>query len=116
MAHTASDGGEMIQVDTSALYDASSGFWRWNGSLTTPPCTEGVLWMLSRKVEKVSAADAKAFKAHVGGKGLGRKNPAEFMGPKEESTTFHTVMLYGLRVLHITSSADACMAVVVHRS
>ena len=76
--HTAGGGGggggeggegsdDKVEVDTSALYDASSGFWTWNGSLTTPPCSEGVLWMLQKKTEKVTAADANAFKEHVGG-------------------------------------------------
>ena len=36
-------------------------YYRFNGSLTTPPCTEGVRWMVFKKVETASAPQIKQF-------------------------------------------------------
>jgi hypothetical protein len=55
-----------IDVNTSRLFDSGSGFWRWSGSLTTPPCSEDVLWSLSKTVQKITAAHTEAFKTHLG--------------------------------------------------
>ena len=34
------------KVDLQSLYPKSKGFYSYNGSLTTPPCTEGVNWVI----------------------------------------------------------------------
>lgn len=36
-------------------------YYRFNGSLTTPPCTEGVRWVVLEKTLSVSKAQVKAF-------------------------------------------------------
>ncbi|KAK6526592.1 hypothetical protein TWF694_005174 [Orbilia ellipsospora] len=38
----------------------------YSGSLTTPPCTEGVTWYVSNTVLDISVADYKAFKRVLG--------------------------------------------------
>ena len=38
-------------------------FYTWSGSLTTPPCTEGVTWMLSTNVATISTEQIEAFTA-----------------------------------------------------
>ena len=62
----ASDDPITVDVDPTALYDAESGYWRWDGSLTTPPCTEGVLWTLQRRPMPTRADAVEAFARSVG--------------------------------------------------
>ncbi|CAD6218983.1 unnamed protein product [Miscanthus lutarioriparius] len=41
-------------VDPTAWIDNASGYYRYEGSFTTPPCTEGVLWSIMSKVADAS--------------------------------------------------------------
>lgn len=36
-------------------------YYRFNGSLTTPPCTEGVRWLVIKQIQYASEAQIKAF-------------------------------------------------------
>lgn len=38
-----------VQVDLTQLLPDNRGYYTYMGSLTTPPCTEGVLWMVMRQ-------------------------------------------------------------------
>ncbi|KAK1631335.1 hypothetical protein QYE76_005650 [Lolium multiflorum] len=46
-------------VDPSHWVDESSGYYRYEGSLTTPPCTEGVIWTIMSKVKHVTEEQIK---------------------------------------------------------
>jgi carbonic anhydrase len=48
-------------VDANQLLPAQRTFWRYNGSLTTPPCTEGVKWLVMNTPVEVSDAQIAAF-------------------------------------------------------
>lgn len=48
-------------VDASSLLPAKRGYYRFNGSLTTPPCSEGVRWLVMKTYKKLSAAQVEAF-------------------------------------------------------
>lgn len=48
-------------VDPAALLPASHRTWRYAGSLTTPPCTEGVQWMVMAEPVTWSAGQLAAF-------------------------------------------------------
>ena len=48
-------------VDANALLPAQRSYWRYNGSLTTPPCTEEVKWLVMRTPVELSEAQIAAF-------------------------------------------------------
>jgi carbonic anhydrase len=48
-------------VDANQLLPAQRSYWRYNGSLTTPPCTEGVTWLVMNTPVEVSDAQIAAF-------------------------------------------------------
>ena len=59
--------GEQLTVDQLALHPAAllpenKGYYSFEGSLTTPPCSEGVKWMVLKEPVKLSAAQIKAFR------------------------------------------------------
>ena len=53
---TALQGG-----DVSRLLPADLDYYRFNGSLTTPPCTEGVRWLVLKRAMTASADQVKTF-------------------------------------------------------
>ena len=48
-------------IDPSKLLPSLRATYRYAGSLTTPPCTEGVRWQLMQSPTPVSDAQVKAF-------------------------------------------------------
>jgi len=61
-AHSGEEG-ELEAVDPTALLPASQDYWMYEGSLTTPPCSEIVDWMVMAEPVEVSAADIDRFRA-----------------------------------------------------
>lgn len=49
------------KVSASALLPAKKDYYRFNGSLTTPPCTEGVWWLVMKDSSSVSTGQLKKF-------------------------------------------------------
>ena len=62
-ALTIDEGGESIEADLDwrAMLPADPSTIRYSGSLTTPPCTEGVSWLLMQQPVAVSAEQIGAF-------------------------------------------------------
>jgi carbonic anhydrase len=59
--------GESIHVDDlklnlAAMLPTDKGYYAFEGSLTTPPCSEGVHWMVMKKPITLGAAQIKAFR------------------------------------------------------
>jgi carbonic anhydrase len=50
-----------VSIDPSALIPADHGYYTFAGSLTTPPCTEGVTWYVLKSPAEVSAAEVTRF-------------------------------------------------------
>ena len=50
-----------VTVDANQLLPAQRSYWRYNGSLTTPPCSEGVKWLVMHDPVELSEAQIAAF-------------------------------------------------------
>lgn len=53
-----------VAVDASALLPPDKSYFTFQGSLTTPPCSEGVTWFVLRTPVTASAAQIGAFARH----------------------------------------------------
>lgn len=49
------------QIDLNQLLPAERGYYTYMGSLTTPPCSEGVLWMVMRQPVPLTAQQIGVF-------------------------------------------------------
>jgi carbonic anhydrase len=60
-------GGETVKAGVSInpveLMPTSGGYFRYQGSLTTPPCSEGLTWTVFKKPVEVSEAQIRQFAA-----------------------------------------------------
>ncbi|MDD5156887.1 carbonic anhydrase [Sulfurimonas sp.] len=59
-------GGEKESLDipaseVNALLPKDKGYYRFDGSLTTPPCSEGVRWMVLKNYTTISKEQTKEF-------------------------------------------------------
>jgi carbonic anhydrase len=62
MPEKADDRQELfIKVDASKLMPASLDYYRFNGSLTTPPCSEGVTWLVMKNPVTASKEQLEKF-------------------------------------------------------
>jgi carbonic anhydrase len=52
-----------VTLDTNTILPVKRDYYRFNGSLTTPPCSEGVLWLVLK--ESVSASKEQIEKFHA---------------------------------------------------
>jgi carbonic anhydrase len=57
---------ENISVNASDLLPADRGYYHFDGSLTTPPCDEGVKWYVLKTPLEVSEAQVERFLSLIG--------------------------------------------------
>ncbi len=55
-----------VRIHPADLLPANRGYDRFNGSLTTPPCSEGVKWFVMRNPVDVSTEQVEEFTRAVG--------------------------------------------------
>jgi len=53
-------------LSVAALLPADRDYYRFNGSLTTPPCSEGVWWLVMKKPASVSKKQVEQFSKTIG--------------------------------------------------
>ncbi|XP_022745507.1 alpha carbonic anhydrase 7-like [Durio zibethinus] len=56
---------EMGVIDPSLIKMGGKKYYRYMGSLTVPPCTEGVIWTLNKKIRTVSRGQVQALRKAV---------------------------------------------------
>jgi carbonic anhydrase len=65
--HLPAEAGKTEQdpdmVNPAGLFPGDRGYWTFTGSLTTPPCTEGVRWFVFEQPVSISRAQVRAFEA-----------------------------------------------------
>jgi carbonic anhydrase len=50
-------------ISTAGLLPADRGYWTYTGSVTTPPCGEGVQWFVFEQPMTISRTQLRAFSA-----------------------------------------------------
>jgi carbonic anhydrase len=53
-------------ISAASLLPAKRDYYRFSGSLTTPPCSEGVWWLVIKQPASVSKAQVDAFSKAIG--------------------------------------------------
>jgi carbonic anhydrase len=66
LAHMPAEEGEPETIPTASIHardllPAGQSYYRYSGSLTTPPCTEGVSWFVMAEPVALSAAQIAGF-------------------------------------------------------
>lgn len=52
---------EGVTIDAAQLLPKSHSYYTFEGSLTTPPCSEGVVWFVMKEPTKISKAELDTF-------------------------------------------------------
>ena len=54
------------KINAADLLPKSKGYYRYSGSLTTPPCSEGVRWYVLKQLGTVSKGQVESFRKALG--------------------------------------------------
>jgi len=53
-------------IDIASLFPTSKHYYRFSGSLTTPPCSEGVRWLVMKESVSLSLQQLDRIKSLLG--------------------------------------------------
>ncbi len=71
LAQLPQKAGESIKLKTrytpNELMPTNPQYYRYSGSLTTPPCSEGIRWIVMKSPLQVSAEQVQAITTAIGG-------------------------------------------------
>jgi len=56
-----------VSIDAAKILPSDRSYYHYSGSLTTPPCSEGVKWMLLKDPVQISKKQLAAFRAIIDG-------------------------------------------------
>ena len=56
-----------VTVDAAKILPSDRSYYHYSGSLTTPPCSEGVKWMVLKNPVQISKSQLAAFRAVMDG-------------------------------------------------
>ena len=59
------EAAENVRIQAAQLLPADQSFYRYQGSLTTPPCSEGVVWSVMETPVEVSEEQISRFTAAI---------------------------------------------------
>ncbi len=54
-----------LSLDMAAVLPSERGYYNFEGSLTTPPCSEGVNWMVLKSPIELSRAQIQSFQRMI---------------------------------------------------
>jgi len=66
MPMKAGDKSKLVVEKIETLLPKNREYYRFNGSLTTPPCTEGVRWIVLKEATTLSSGQTKKFAEVMG--------------------------------------------------
>ncbi len=87
---------EDVMVNPVDLLPVERTYWRYDGSLTTPPCSEGVKWFMLKQPIEVSAKQIAMFKALYTGNArpVQPMNGRKFIVGQQQNDTNDLIMGY----------------------
>jgi carbonic anhydrase len=59
---------EKKKLNVSDIVSLSEGYYHYPGSLTTPPCTEGVRWFVMKETMEIDSRSVDQFRSILGGR------------------------------------------------
>ena len=104
------DGGDEVNVNVASFLSNIdfSEYWNYPGSLTTPPCTEGIKWTVIKDVQPISEAQLQKFTSlwadnpdWANGKGNNRE-----VQPLNSRTLYYKNAMSGLSLTALALSAS----------